>query len=89
MPRPLKTSLALAAIATAALGLSACASSANAAGDASQAASSKDGSAEVLLVATGASPKPYTYLDENDELTGYDIELLKLIDEKLDDVDFK
>ncbi len=87
MPRPLKTSLALAAIATAALGLSACASSANTTADASQGEQSSQ--AEVLLVATGASPKPYTFLDENDELTGYDIEILKLIDEKLDDVDFQ
>ncbi len=31
----------------------------------------------VIKAATGGSPKPYITVDENDELTGYDIEVLK------------
>lgn len=71
--------------------LGALAVAAIATGCASNAARGEDQGAGVktLLVATGASPKPYTYLDEKDQLTGYDIEILKLIDERLDDIAFK
>lgn len=85
MSRLLNTTTSVFAVAAVALSMSACASNAEQAASAAQ----KDSGAEVLVVATGASPKPYTFLDENDELTGYDIEILKLIDEKLDDIDFE
>lgn len=81
-----RTTAVLGALAVAALGLSACSS---AGGTNSSAAAAKETGSQTLLVATGAQPKPYTYLDENDELTGYDIEILRLIDEKLDDIDFE
>ncbi len=36
-----------------------------------------------LLIATDGSTRPYTYYDENNQLTGYDIEVIKAIDELL------
>ncbi|WP_019555061.1 transporter substrate-binding domain-containing protein [Propionispira raffinosivorans] len=51
-----------------------------------QAASSgnKDGSArKKIVVATGGQPKPFSYVNENNEITGYDIETVKAIFEKL------
>jgi len=82
MTRLTRTAAAIGALTLAAIGLSACASG----GSGAQA---DEPGVKTLLVATGASPKPYTYLDENDKLTGYDIELLRLIDEKLPDIAFK
>ncbi|EKB55753.1 transporter substrate-binding domain-containing protein [Falseniella ignava] len=38
-------------------------------------------------IATTGDNKPYTYVDEDDQLTGYDIELARLIFEKLEDYD--
>lgn len=37
----------------------------------------------VIKAATGGSPKPYTYVDENNEVTGYDIEVLKEVFDRL------
>ncbi len=37
----------------------------------------------VIKAATGGSPKPYTYVDENNEVTGYDIEVLKEVFNRL------
>lgn len=79
-----KISTALGIAAVAVLGLSACAP-----GAASAESADGDSTAEVLLVGTSGSVRPYTFRDESDELTGYDIELLKLIDQKIDDVEFK
>ena len=36
-----------------------------------------------ILVGTDGDTKPYTYFDENNELTGYDIAVVKAIDEML------
>lgn len=83
MNRSLRTAAAFGAIAALALGATACSGSADASEN-----ESGDG-VQKLLVGTGAQPKPYTYLDENDELTGYDIELLKKVDEKLDDIELE
>ncbi|QZY50577.1 transporter substrate-binding domain-containing protein [Leucobacter tenebrionis] len=84
MTRITRTSLAIAALAVVAMGASACSAGA---GDAAQAADA--GGAQKVLVATGASPKPYTFLDENDELTGYDIEILKEIDARNDELELE
>lgn len=81
MNRILRTSFALGTLAAVAMGVTACAPGAS--------DDEAAGGVQKVLVATGASPKPYTYLDENDELTGYDIEILKLIDDKLEDIDFE
>ncbi len=84
MPRFARTSLVFGALTVIALGMSGCAAASGASG--SDGSASESGSAaapQQLLVATGASPRPFTFLDENDELTGYDIEILKLVDEAL------
>lgn len=81
MNRIARSTLALSAIAAVAMGATACSS-----GTETEAAA--DG-VTTLTVATGASPKPYTFLDENDELTGYDIEILRAVDEKLPEIEFK
>ncbi|WP_236354977.1 transporter substrate-binding domain-containing protein [Konateibacter massiliensis] len=36
-----------------------------------------------IYAATGGSPKPFTFVDDNNELTGHNIELIKAIFEKL------
>lgn len=59
------------------------------AGTANADAAKDDAKAQTLIVATGGSPKPFTYVDEDDELTGYDIEILKLIDEKVPSLEFE
>lgn len=43
----------------------------------------KDSSKRTIVVATSANPRPYTYQDENGELTGYNIELTKALFEYL------
>ncbi|MEC1179609.1 transporter substrate-binding domain-containing protein [Metasolibacillus meyeri] len=42
-----------------------------------------------ILIGTGNQMLNICFIDENGNLTGYDIELLKAIDEKLEDVSFK
>lgn len=44
---------------------------------------SQDGEAVKVYAATGGSPKPFTYVDDNDELTGHNIELIKAVFDKL------
>jgi len=36
-----------------------------------------------ITVATGAAPRPYAYVDDNDELVGYDIDLVRAIFDRL------
>lgn len=36
-----------------------------------------------IVVATGGSPKPFTFVDENDEIVGYDIEVAKAVFDRL------
>lgn len=85
MSRISKTSTLLGVVAVTVLGLTACS---GAPSDTGNGGDGGDGAVKTLLVATGASPRPYTFLDDNDELTGYDIEILKLIDERLDGIEF-
>lgn len=42
-----------------------------------------DEDAETVIVGTGNVYQPFVYLDENNELQGYDVEVLKAVDEKL------
>lgn len=42
-----------------------------------------------VLVGTGASAKPYIYTDENDNVTGYEAELIRAIDELLPEYEFE
>lgn len=81
----LRTTTLLSAIGTlavVAMGVSACAPSS------AQAESQTDAGVQTVLVATGGGPKPYTYVDDTDTLTGYDIEILRAIDERLPDLKF-
>lgn len=41
-----------------------------------------------VTVATGQAWAPYCYLDEDGNLTGYDVDVLKAVDEKLEDYEF-
>lgn len=65
------------------LGATACST-----GGSDAAAENEDG-VQTLLVATGGQPKPYSFVGDDDVVTGYDIEILRAIDEKLDDIDFE
>lgn len=62
-------------------------------GDGSGADGGNDGAIQVkhLLVGTDGSTVPYTYYDENNQLTGYDIAVVKAIDELLPEyeIDFE
>lgn len=55
----------------------------------SASASSANPDAETVVVGTGNAYPPFVYLDENNELQGYDIEVLKAVDEKLDQYNFQ
>ncbi len=50
---------------------------------------SKNPDSETIVVGTGNVYQPFVYLDENNELQGYDVEILKAIDEKLDQYNFE
>lgn len=71
------------------LSLAACGSSSTETNDTDTAAetSSEDESEEIevrtITAVTGGSTRPYVYVDENDEVTGYDAEVLKAIFERL------
>ena len=62
-----------------------------ASGAASSAASSAAAGEDVktYVVGTRGTVAAYTYVDENNNLTGYDIEVLRAIDERLPDVAFE
>ena len=60
--------------------------------DSSNSDNSKDGSNEnvtTIRVGTGTSYKPYCYLDENGNLAGYELEVLKAVDELLPQYEFE
>lgn len=42
-----------------------------------------------VLAATGGSPKPFIYTDDNDNVIGYDAEVLYAVDELLEDYEFE
>lgn len=56
---------------------------------ASTAQAAQSDGVKTVIVATGGAPKPHTYVDENGKLTGYDIEVLKEVDEKLPEYKFE
>ena len=47
----------------------------------------EESSKEKIVIATSGAPKPFTYVNENDELVGYDIELVEAVFEKIDKYD--
>ena len=56
-------------------------------GKESQAQTQKE-EGKVITVGTGNAYRPFVYLDENNELQGYDVEVMKEIDKKLPDYQF-
>ena len=52
-------------------------------------ASNQDEGKEVITVGVSAQSKPYNYYDTNNELTGFEIDLFKAIEEQLDDYAFE
>lgn len=50
---------------------------------------STEGEPTRVLVGTDGATRPYTYYDENNELTGYDIAVVKAVDELLEDYTFE
>lgn len=52
-------------------------------------ATSTETGAQEIIVGTSGAGQPFTYLDEEGELTGYDVEVLRAIDDKLPEYTFK
>lgn len=53
---------------------------------AAEAASSEG---EKIIIATSGSPNPFTYVDEDDNITGYDVEVVKAVFDKLPQYDYE
>lgn len=51
--------------------------------------SSNNGKVQKIIVGTGTQFPNICFIDENGKLTGYDVELVRLIDEKLDEYEFE
>jgi len=79
MPR-IRPALVVSSLAIVAIGMTGCA--------APGAKADAESDVQKVVVATSANPKPYTYLDDADHLTGYDIEVLRAVDDLLPDVSF-
>lgn len=52
-------------------------------------AGTTDGDVRVIKVAFDQASKPISFIDENGEAAGYDVEVMRLIDEKLEDYEFE
>lgn len=75
--------LKFAVVGTATIGLLA------ACGNESDTKSSSADGVRVVKVAYDQAGKPMTFLDENGEASGYDVEVMKLVDEHLEDYEFE
>lgn len=69
-----------------ALGLTACGGSGQAAASGDAATTSN---VTKITIGTEGTYAPYTYLDDNNNLTGFDVELARAIDDKLPDYEFE
>ena len=70
--------------------LAACGSGNSSAGNANtSSADSSSTEVKTIVVGTRGTLAAYTYVDENNNLTGYDVEVLRAIDERLPDVEFE
>lgn len=71
------------------LGLTACGGGSASGTDASAgSASAASASVTKITIGTEGTMAPFTYFDDNNNLTGFDIELARAIDQKLDDYEF-
>lgn len=77
--------LKLLGVSSVALGLTACGGS----NSASDAATTSGSGVTKITIGTEGTYAPYTYLDDNNNLTGFDVELARAIDEKLPDYEFE
>lgn len=50
---------------------------------------SSNGDVETIVIGTGNIYKPFTYVDENGDVAGYDIEVMKAVDELLPEYEFE
>ena len=75
--------------AAAAAALTACGGSSSASSAASSAASAASGSVTTYTVALSGQTTPFNYYNENGELDGYEIAILKEIDARLPDLQFE
>ena len=57
-------------------------------GNSADTAQASAGGAERIVVATGNSFAPYCYLNENNEVVGYEVDVLKALDERLTQYEF-
>ncbi len=69
-------------VGTLALGLTACGSSSTTSSS-SDSSTASSGDVTVINAVTGGTPKPYITIDEDNNYSGYDIEVLKAVFEKL------
>lgn len=70
------------------LGLTGSGALAGCAPDAASSSSSDSASGKTVKVLTYNGNPPYCYLDKQDNLVGYDVDVLKAVDERLDDYSF-
>ncbi|MBT1172434.1 transporter substrate-binding domain-containing protein [Bifidobacterium sp. MA2] len=88
MIRGKKKTIIVAGISVLALAASTLLSGCGNASAATAQAAQSDGT-KTIIVATGGSPKPHTYVNEKGELTGYDIAVLKAVDKRLPQYQFE
>lgn len=69
--------------------LAACGNSGDNATEQNESPATDEAEVTKVKVAFAQAAKPITYVDENGNATGYDVEVMKLVDEKLEDYEFE
>ncbi len=68
--------------------LAGCSSASTPSGSSTGTSGDEKASVQKVVVGTSNTMPPYYYQDENDNLTGYDVEVLKALDERLEGYEF-
>lgn len=71
------------------LSLAACGNSSSSAASGSSASSASASGVTKITIGTEGTYAPYTYLDDDGNLTGFDVEVARAVGEKLDDYEFE
>lgn len=71
------------------LSLAACGNSSSSAASGSSASSASASGVTKITIGTEGAYAPYTYLDDDGNLTGFDVEVARAVGEKLDDYEFE
>ncbi len=71
------------------LSLAACGNSGSSAASGSSASSASASGVTKITIGTEGTYAPYTYLDDDGNLTGFDVEVARAVGEKLDDYEFE